>query len=377
MKPRVHLLYEHGDDKKPFGSAYIRLLRPFSHPVLQNQFEVTSGLTYDNQSVEAVIVDRLWRPDISVELATDLIERVHQHGSRLIYSLDDNFLDLPTEGKDWVLTPERRQLVELFLARANQVIVTTPNLKTRFLSYNPNIIVIPNILDERLLSLTNLWRENSSVVTLKTMLRYSLAKLKKRLRPTRPLVIGYMGTWTHDDDLRMILPALQAINQRYQGQITFEFVGVMARPETVQALEGLPIKLIVPPSDAITYPQFMPWFTSMLAWDIVIAPLQDTPFNQCKSHIKFLDYSALGVAGIYSRVPAYESTVCHGETGWLTENRTEAWERALDELVTNISLRENLTRKATQSLYQNWILTNNGEYWRKALNVSGEDFSIK
>jgi len=62
MKPRIHVLFEHGADSQPYGSAQIRLLRPLTHPALCDEFDVTSGLEYAGQAVEAVILDRLWRP---------------------------------------------------------------------------------------------------------------------------------------------------------------------------------------------------------------------------------------------------------------------------------------------------------------------------
>ena len=56
------------------------------------------------------------------------------------------------------------------------------------------------------------------------------------------------------------------------------------------------------------------------AWDVAVAPLHDTAFNRCKSDLKFLEYAALGLPGIYSDVVPYKHAVRHEETGLLTEN---------------------------------------------------------
>lgn len=40
--------------------------------------------------------------------------------------------------------------------------------------------------------------------------------------------------------------------------------------------------------------------------DIAIAPLEDNPFNACKSNIKQLEYTAMGAAGVYSDVIPYK-----------------------------------------------------------------------
>ena len=78
---KIHILYEHGaDDLRPFSSAYIRLLRPFLHPTLPKSLDVTWGPTYDGQEVDAVIMDRFWRPDVSLELVGRVLDQVHRAG---------------------------------------------------------------------------------------------------------------------------------------------------------------------------------------------------------------------------------------------------------------------------------------------------------
>ena len=345
---RIHILYEHGTDLRPFGSAYIRLLRPLTHPALRESLEVTSGLRYDGQDVDAVIVDRLWRPDISPTLAESLVEKVRRAGVRLIYALDDNFLDFPAEGKDRQLTEECLWVVQFFLRQADGVMVPTRALRERFLGFNPNIVVIPHALDERLL------------------IRRAPPKGHSLFSPRRK-VIGYMGTLTHDDDLMMALPALRTVWQHHREGIEFQIVGAIGRAETLQALEGLPVRRVEPKPEETEYPLFMLWFSSRIRWDIAISPLKDTPFNRCKSDIKFLDYSAIGAAGIYSRVPAYESSVRHLQTGWLAENDVDMWVEALEALLSDDRLRMQLAQNATRYLYAERILARCAPNWLKAL----------
>lgn len=345
MKPRLHILFEHGADGQPYGSAQIRLLRPFTHPALRGEFEVTTGLEYDGKVVEAVILDRLWRPDISLVLAERVTEAVRRAGVKLIYALDDDFLDLPSSVASW-FTAQHRQVVEFFLRQADDVWVTTSGLRQRFAAYNRRIAVVPHALDERLLapkkrSRTD-WRRSSRIT------------------------IGYMGTFSHDDDLLMIVPALRAVCERQREKIDIQLVGVAERPQTLEALRDLPVTVVPLTPDRVEYPRFMSWFTR-LKWDVAIAPLMDSPFTRCKSDIKFLDYAALGAAGIYSRLPAYESSVRHRETGWLTENTPEAWQGALETLLTDKALRAKLVRKAQHYLYDQRVLAHSAAAWRAAL----------
>ncbi|MGA9348461.1 MAG: glycosyltransferase [Anaerolineae bacterium] len=376
---RIHILYEHGTDLRPFGSAYIRLLRPLTHPALCGSLEVTSGLRYDGQDVDAVIVDRLWRPDISPALAVSLVEDVRRAGGQLIYALDDDFLDLPAEGKDWRPTEEHRWVVQFFLRQADGVMVPTQALRERFLSFNPNIVVVPHALDERLLSGRGLpeGRSHSTpsgVLSLskgRKVIGYVNVLLAYALNIAHPAhakrkVIGYMGTLTHDDDLMMILPALRTVWQRHREEIEFQMVGVVGRADTLRALKGLPVRTVRFRPKQSEYPSFMSWFSSHLRWDIAISPLEDTPFNRCKSDIKFLDYSAIGAAGIYSQAPAYESSVRHLETGWLAENDVGAWVEALEALLSDDCLRTQMAQNATRYLYAERILACCAHNWLEA-----------
>jgi glycosyltransferase involved in cell wall biosynthesis len=107
--------------------------------------------------------------------------------------------------------------------------------------------------------------------------------------------------------------------------------------------------------------------TENVNWDLAIAPLAESPFTLCKSDMKFLDYSALGVAGIYSRVPAYEATVNHLETGYLVENDSNAWEAAIEQLLEDDTLCLTLSTNAEEYVRSNRMLEQTAHCWRDAI----------
>ena len=51
--------------------------------------------------------------------------------------------------------------------------------------------------------------------------------------------------------------------------------------------------------------------------DVGIAPLEDHPFNRCKSHLKYLEAGLCGVPLVASRVGQLAETVVDGVTGCL------------------------------------------------------------
>ena len=345
---KVHVLYEYGSDMRPHASSFIRLLRPLTHPLLRDQVLVSYGTNYHEEDVEVVVIDRLWRPDVKTESAEELLDTIRRNDVKMVYSIDDNLLDLPTEREDWP-KEHHLQVIRLFLREADKVLVTTEALRDRLSSFNSNITVIHNALDERLL-------------------------LGGRLPPVQPLtgkigtVIGYMGTRTHDEDLKIVLPALRKLWERYPEQVRFEVLGVLADKKMASMFAGMPVSFIGPPQPEAEYPLFMLWFTSRVRWDIAISPLRDSPVTRCKSHIKYLDYAAIGAAGIYSASPAFTGSVKHMETGWLATHEHEAWLEALERLLKDEQLRERLAYNASYDLYGNHILARRAGMWLQAFD---------
>jgi glycosyltransferase involved in cell wall biosynthesis len=348
QRKKVHILFEHSYDLRPFGSAFIRLLRPLTHTSLQEHVDTTFGPNPIDQWTDITILDRLWQPDVSMKLIENLLEEIYKTSNKFVYSLDDSYFDLPLEHSDQ-LTPEKLAVAKYLLQQADCVIVTTRFLKERFQEYNANIIVIPNALDERLL-----------VPRMPASFDPPFPKRRK--------TIGYMGTLTHDEDLLMVLPALETVCQNHPNEIVFEIIGGIANLETRQKLETLPVRYTAPHPEEHEYPLFMLWYTGQTRWDLAIAPLKDTSFNQAKSDIKFLDYCAIGAPGIYSAVPAYQSSVRHSETGWLVENQIDVWIEALETLITEDELRAQLAQNAYRYLYSERTLAQTSKNWLQAID---------
>ena len=344
-KRRIHILYEHGKDYRPFGSAFIRLIRPFSHPSLQKVFDVSFGTDIITGSfVDAVIIDRLWRTDVTIKLAERLVNNIRQSGAKIIYALDDNFHDILPHHDDQRIQI-RLPIVDFFLSQADGVIVTTPSLMKAYAESSSNIVVLRHALDERLL-----------------IPRPSTFTFNRS-----PITIGYMGTMTHDDDLLMILPALKEVCINHPGELEVQIVGGIGNQDTRRQIDKLPIRYVFPTQTEHEYPLFMLWYTGQIDWDIAIAPLKDTNFNQSKSDIKFLDYCAIAAAGIFSRVAEYPTSVKHGENGWLVENSTDAWVEALETLFSDDQQRQTIASNAYAYLLSERILARRAGDWVEAV----------
>jgi processive 1,2-diacylglycerol beta-glucosyltransferase len=342
----VHILYEYGNDLRPHGSAYIRLLRPLTHPICQTEVSLSYGLKY--QAADVVIVDRFWRPDISLPLVEHLVDRARADGLRLIYSIDDNLPALDVDGPIRVST-ESLMAVRYLAREADGIIVSTEFLRARLSRLNSRIVVVPNALDERLIA------------------RQSSNGNKRSARPG-PRVIGYMGTHTHDADIMMVLAALRGVLRRHRTDVEMQFVGGLSDSAVIGAFAGLPATILASHNHE-EYPDFVHWMGEHLRWDVAIASLEDTDFTRCKSDIKFLDYSALGVAGIYSDVPAYRQSIRHLETGYLAENTSDAWQEGLELLLSDDPLRQGIAERAREHVLSSRTLEHCARNWVDAIQM--------
>jgi len=273
---KIHILFEHGNDLIPHGCSYIRLLLPFGHPEIKNYFSISSGTELGGSDFDIVIVERLWRDDLTLHMAEELVNKIRKNKNKLIYAIDDNLLDLQIIRKNgrWP-SLEQKNIIRYFAREADGIIVSTNKLKDRFSHLNRNIIVVENALDERL---------------------FGPREVNQKQKQNR-IVIGYMGTHSHDSDLMMVILALRQILNKYKQQVKLELIGILSDNSVLQLFDGLPAKVLDTKGNH-EYPKFIKWMRANAVWDLAIAPLEDTPFTCCKSDLKFLDYSALGIPGI-------------------------------------------------------------------------------
>lgn len=345
MSRRILILPEYGHDRVWHGSGFIRLICPFTHPtILKNDIDVLgfSHEFFGNEGADLVLVERGWRPDINSQLVESLVNKIRQSGAQLLWIVDDNLLDRHPQWDTENSLASKRLPIRILAREADRIVVTTQNLAHRLKHLNPNILVLQNLLDERLI------REpfKSSV-------------------DSNALTIGYMGTFSHLPDLQGILPALRRVIHRHHGRLHLSILGITNHPMLTSLFPKDVLHILRPPS--YTYPDFLSWMTSSLRWDISIAPLMSGRFNDCKSDIKLLDYGAASIAGVYSHVPSYANSVQHGVTGLLVDNTSEAWEDALEQQIADPDLRHSLGSGAHNYLISERTLATAGFKWCQTL----------
>ncbi len=344
----LHLLCEYGGDGKLHGCGYIRLIHPLTHASVKDKVTVSiADYAHElpKQPVDAVIIERLVRPNLTYIAADYLLQQFAERDIPVLYTIDDNLIDLNRDPSIWHFPSEEHRMVfRLLASQARGVIVSTPLLAERMKRLNPNVTVVPNQMDERLFH------------------------PPKPLPRQEKLRLGYMGTATHIDDLLMILGPLRRFLSDYRDRVELELLGV-AEPQHIKGLFGnLPVIHTLVPRKEMPYPRFAPWMQQQIQWDFAIAPLKRSAFSDCKSDLKMLDYGILGIPGIFSAVPSYADTVHHEENGLLATNDEESWYHALTRMTEDDVLRERLRKNVTDYSWNHRTLKQHATGWVDAVD---------
>lgn len=266
-----------------------------------------------------------------------VIAAARQHNRPIVYEVDDMLWNLPDKhpGRDYY-TQHRLALLRAVF-HADVVTTSTEPLAEYLRAFHHHVHYLPNYLNETLWTL----------------------RAPRVLEPGQPVVIGYMGGITHQPDIALIEAALLQIAQRYGQQVAFHFWGLAEPPRALATYSQVTWESI----NVLDYADFARFWLAQTC-DIGIAPLEDNFFNRCKSHIKFLEYAALGVPGVYSRLPPYQAVVREGENGLLAEGISE-WVTALARLMDDPALRFKLAQEAQATVQRDWLLSTQAVRWRR------------
>lgn len=243
--------------------------------------------------------------------------------SALVYELDDDPFTIERDNPAYSIysNPVAHDSIAHCLSIAKLVTVSTDTLAERISKHNENVVVLKNHIDESLLTMQ---------------------------RPQRDRVtIGWAGGASHIKDIGTCAYGLRRIMDWHK-DVDVHFVGADLRP-------------LVRASREIRH---TPWcedtteYYGLLDFDIGIAPLMGTTFAMAKSHIKALEYAALGIPIVASDVEPYREFVIDGVTGFLIRHEHD-WARRLGDLVNDEAMRVEMGAKAREvasqyTIQQGW-----------------------
>lgn len=279
------------------------------------------GQTLDDEHFPIIVAQRMGYPGF--ELQWLKLWRDH----KLVWETDDDLwsVDPSNERAAKVFTPDLLRAVENCASTAHLVTVSTEPLAEVMRQFNPNVVVIPNHIDGTLLDMPR--------------------------RRAERLTVGWAGGDSHRRDWEMVAPYVRRFLNRNPG-VDFHMIGADYRRE--HKLHG----------------RWTGWSASLrdyymkIDFNIGLAPLVPSVFNRSKSHIKALEYAALGIPVIASDVGPYRDFVVDGVTGFLV-SRDHEWEQRLRDLVNDHDMREAMGAKAREHA-RNYSINEGWKLWENA-----------
>jgi len=323
----------HGNDS---GSKNWRLLNPFKY--------------LRKKGIQAYVSDRgineeeaMWADINIIQSCTDkdgiaLLYRLQQeYGKKLVVECDD-WVDL-NEDSPFKKEHEKydaRRTITRTMEVADMVTTTTKYLADKLKQYNDNVVVLPNYID------LNEW------------------KLPLPKEDDKQIRIGWTGSITHVEDMKMVVEPLRRICKEFKN---VQLV-MLGDPRVTELFKGMPVE-----GQNGVPAEVWPTKLRSLRLDIGLAPLQDNVFNRCKSNIKWIEYSIMGIPGVYAPI-VYTDETNHsvhfdGTYGMVAEN-AEQWYRCIKNYIICENLRRDIASRARGCIISGYTLKTNIKKWVKA-----------
>jgi glycosyltransferase involved in cell wall biosynthesis len=318
-----------------------RVYGPLGHAGIQIREGIIQGepdLSAVDQS-DLVLIQRDFANHFPAYQA--VTRRARMYKKPVVLDLDDDLLSLPPDHPDRVATYYASRLPAILHAiiQADALTVTTRPLMEAVRELNPNVWLLPNYLDETLWNFRQI----------------------KDTPAGEPLTVLYMGSTTHQPDADSVTGPLLKIAQKYGKQVNFMFYGISPPAEL-----GKFGQVSYQPVLTYNYQDFVRLMTSIQA-DVCIAPLRDNSFNRSKSPIKFYEYTAMGIAGVYADMPPYSDVIRDGADGFLARD-PEEWYQKIHLLLEDENLRKRMVQTAQESISSSALMALHGGEWQEAYN---------
>lgn len=263
-----------------------------------------------------------------------LLEECDRLGLETFFEVDDLIFDMDEYAKNSnnlsLSDAERKELlngVDLYrhtLEHCRHAIASTPVVAEFMKKYcKGRIYIVENCLDQQL---SNLGQE---------MQHLGGAENKDEI------VIGYgSGTTTHDVDFQECAEALTQVLMEYP-QVKLAVHGHLKLPESLLAYEDRIYRVPFLHSDD--------YYRALSGFDINLAPLERSLFNDAKSNIKFLEAAIFGVPTVASPGAAFLQVIENRQNGVICRS-TQEWCQALSDLVADEAFRKKMGEKAKETV---------------------------
>lgn len=264
---------------------------------------------------------------------------------KLVWETDDDLWTVdPTNTRAAkVFTEDLLAALEPIVRVAHMVTVSTEPLAEAMRRHNDNVVVLPNHIDGALLDM---------------------------VRPRRDkVVVGWAGGDSHHRDLEMVKPQLKRFMERNDTELHTIGWGSQRTPDEFPKwmrahVRPNPLHTMRVPYRHTGWSPRVPDYYKQIDFDIGLAPLVPSRFNESKSHIKALEYAALGIPVIASDEGPYREFVEDGVSGFLIRHEHE-WGARLRDLTHDEDMRTEMGAAAKERA-KAWVIQDGWKKWADA-----------
>jgi glycosyltransferase involved in cell wall biosynthesis len=310
-----------------------------------------------------------------------------KRGAKIIYDTDDCFELIPPQNCNYtkIKAVAGSPAYKKILSTADLITCTTDTLAGYLDKYKTPTQVIPNSIDPddwhmapRHDKIRVGWQGGGSHFGDLAMISDSVKEVQK----THDFEFVLMGVgfaaYTVEQSFMDLEVQYKALLSNYQAEVNLakqqaaqrglKFKAPPSIKHYTQTPDGKTLRHFVDKLKGIRY-EFHPVVpieeysrgVSDLALDIGLAPLLESPFNSCRSCIKFYEYSACEAMTLASDALPYSE-----EVPWTVRNNRESWTRELGNAIENC--------RKTSSAGRTWVLERRNIQktvlqWERALGV--------
>lgn len=272
------------------------------------------------------------------------IELAKRVGQKIVVDIDDFYPGLDPSNQAYAATDpavhkiRNRDIYQRVIEAADMLTVTTPFLYDYYKDVNPNIVMVRNGV--------------------------SPAQFVRKQVSTKPPTIGWVGAvpW-RSNDLEPLADWLPDFLER--NDLRFHHAGVAPNARSFHEIVGIPEERFTS-QGMVPMDRYGDLFERI---DIGIVPLADIPFNQAKSTIKGLEYTASGIPFVAAGLPEYQRLADMG-VGRVANSPVE-WQEQLG-LLLNSRIRANDEAKNWDLMMRDHAIDARRVEWEQVIDMALE-----
>ncbi|MDR0911304.1 MAG: CDP-glycerol glycerophosphotransferase family protein [Methanobrevibacter sp.] len=368
-----------GELKHLNAVSYLRLVEPLKKLSKNNKFKI---FAYDKHIFKKVDINNTFKTKIfdviiiqrevlNSKQAELMIYKSKKNNIKVIYESDTNFNIIPEDNINYNTIQKKIDGINYLIKNSDLIAVPTKYLAETIKSFNEktNVQVVKNYLVDLLYPMKKPYAimKNKNLNEDINDLDNSINDLDNiNLNNKENIInIAYYGRLIHDNDVLMIKEAIENIIKKFKKRhniaVNFTVIGGFKDEHKPTWFKKADTH-----KWGMTFIPFMEYLRNNSNFDILIAPLEENYFNKSNSELKYIEFSALGIPGIYSDVTPYNTVVKDGLNGLLAKD-TKEWEEKLEKLILDENLRIKIVENAQKDIKENYLLKSRVKQWKEIL----------